>query len=119
MAIDWLLRRTYPDPDPDPETKIPPEALHIPTGCRLGVEDISSTQRKKGIQWTPQTQIDDSGFADDQSVHSTTQLQMQGKTRTVADHSASLGLKAKKRQKKVLENSGAVSTTPLHRMERH
>ena len=44
------------------ETRMPTGSLPIPTGHRLGVEDI---QRRYGVQWTHWTQLDDLNCADD------------------------------------------------------
>ena len=49
------------------ETRMPVVALPIPTGHRLGVEDIHSLEEKWN-QWTPWTHLDDLDIADDLAV---------------------------------------------------
>ncbi|VDO26991.1 unnamed protein product [Schistosoma margrebowiei] len=73
----------------------------------------STSERKHGIQWTAQKQIDDLDFADDLALLSHTHEQMQIKTASVAAVSASVGLNIQKAKTKVLkyntENSNPIT----------
>ena len=57
---------------------------------------------KNGIQWTPWTQLEDLDFADDLALLSHTHDQMQAKTSSLNDISASIGLKIHSGKSKVL-----------------
>ncbi|VDP28678.1 unnamed protein product [Schistosoma mattheei] len=63
----------------------------------------STSEGKRGIQWTAQNQLDDLDFADDLALLPHTHEQMQIKTASVAAVSASLGLKIHKGKIKVLK----------------
>ncbi|VDP55115.1 unnamed protein product [Schistosoma margrebowiei] len=52
----------------------------------------STSEGKRGIQWTSRMQLDGLDFADDLSLLSQTQQQMQEKTTNVAEASAEVGL---------------------------
>ncbi|VDP34023.1 unnamed protein product [Schistosoma margrebowiei] len=73
----------------------------------------SISERKHGIQWTAQNQLDDLDFADDPALLSHTHGQMQTKTASVAAVSASLGLSIHKGKTKILkfkaENSNPIT----------
>ncbi|VDO52612.1 unnamed protein product [Schistosoma margrebowiei] len=73
----------------------------------------STSERKHGIQWTAQNQLDDLDFADDLALLSHTREQMQIKTASVAAVSAPVGLSIHKRKIKVLkfkmENSNPIT----------
>ncbi|VDO85235.1 unnamed protein product, partial [Schistosoma margrebowiei] len=56
------------------------------------VMKTSTSEGKRGIQWTAQNQLDDLDFADDLAFVSSTHEQMQIKTASVAAVSASIGL---------------------------
>ncbi|VDP35633.1 unnamed protein product [Schistosoma curassoni] len=55
----------------------------------------STSEGKRGIQWTSRMQLDDLDFADDLALLSQTQQKMQEKTTSVAAASAAVGLKGK------------------------
>ena len=57
---------------------------------------------RKGIQWTPWTQLEDLDFADDLALLSHTHDQMQAKTSAINSISASIGLKIHPGKSKVL-----------------
>ncbi|VDO50318.1 unnamed protein product [Schistosoma margrebowiei] len=63
----------------------------------------STSEGKRGIQWTAQNQLDDLNFADDLALLSHTHEQMQIKTASVAAVSASVGLNIHKGKTKVLK----------------
>ncbi|VDO79219.1 unnamed protein product [Schistosoma margrebowiei] len=52
----------------------------------------STSEGKRGIQWTSRMQLNDLHFADDLALLSQTQQQMQEKTNSVAAASAAVGL---------------------------
>ncbi|VDO59820.1 unnamed protein product [Schistosoma margrebowiei] len=93
------------------------DAFHVMTrvrqGCLLSpflfllvvdwIMKISTSERKHGIQWTAQNQLDDLDFADDLALLSHTHEQMQMKTASVAAISAPIGLNIHKRKTKVLK----------------
>ncbi|VDP43208.1 unnamed protein product [Schistosoma curassoni] len=63
----------------------------------------STSERKHGIQWTAQNQLDDLDFTDDLALLSHTHEQMQIKTASVAAVSASVGLNIHKGKTNVLK----------------
>ncbi|VDP18586.1 unnamed protein product [Schistosoma margrebowiei] len=67
-----------------------------------GIMKTSTSEGKHGIQWTSGMQLDDLDFADDLSLLSQTQQQMQEKTTSVAAASAAVGLNIHKGKSKVL-----------------
>ncbi|VDO88409.1 unnamed protein product [Schistosoma margrebowiei] len=73
----------------------------------------STSERKHGIQWTAQNQLDDLDFADDLALLSHIHEKMQAKTASVAAVSASVGLSIHKGKTKVLkfkaENSNPIT----------
>ncbi|VDO62065.1 unnamed protein product [Schistosoma margrebowiei] len=73
----------------------------------------STSEGKRGIQWTVQNQLDDLNFSDDLALLSHTHEQMQTKTASVAEVSASVGLSTHKWKTKVLkfkaENSNPIT----------
>ncbi|VDO59435.1 unnamed protein product [Schistosoma curassoni] len=73
----------------------------------------NSNERKHGIQWTAQNQLDDLDFTDDLALLPYTHEQMQIKTDSVAAVSASVGLNIHKGKTKVLkyntENSNPIT----------
>ncbi|VDP36254.1 unnamed protein product [Schistosoma curassoni] len=62
----------------------------------------STSEGKRGIQWTSRMQLDDLDFADDLNLLSQTQQQMQEKTNSVAAASAALGLNIHKGKIRIL-----------------
>ncbi|VDP02979.1 unnamed protein product [Schistosoma mattheei] len=72
----------------------------------------STSERKHGIQWTAQNQLDDLDFADDLALQSRTHEQMQNKTAGVAAVSASVGLSIHKGKTKVF-NFKAKNSNPI------
>ncbi|CAH8472212.1 unnamed protein product [Schistosoma guineensis] len=72
----------------------------------------STSEGKRGIQWTSQMQLDDLDFADDQALLSQTQQQMQEKTTSVAVASAALGINIHKGKSKNLRYNTAC-TNPI------
>ncbi|VDO99730.1 unnamed protein product [Schistosoma margrebowiei] len=56
----------------------------------------STSEGKRGIQWTSRMQLDDLDFVDDLALLSQTQQQMQEKTTSVAAASAAVGLNTHK-----------------------
>ncbi|VDP05034.1 unnamed protein product [Schistosoma margrebowiei] len=73
----------------------------------------STSERKHGIQWTAQNQLDHLNFADDLALLSHSHEQMQLKTASVAAVSASVGLSIHKGKTNVLkynmENSNLIT----------
>ncbi|VDP17093.1 unnamed protein product [Schistosoma margrebowiei] len=73
----------------------------------------STSEGKRGIQWTAQNQLDDLDFADDLALLSHTHEQMQMKTASVEAVSASVGLSIHKGKTEVLkfntENSNPIT----------
>ncbi|VDP03651.1 unnamed protein product, partial [Schistosoma margrebowiei] len=63
----------------------------------------STSEEKRGIQWTARNQLDDLDFADDLALLSRTHEQMQIKAASVAAVSASVGLSIRKGKNKVLK----------------
>ncbi|VDP06697.1 unnamed protein product [Schistosoma margrebowiei] len=63
----------------------------------------STSEEKRGIQWTARNQLDDLDFADDLALLSRTHEQMQMKTTSVAAFSASVVLNIHKGKTKVLK----------------
>ncbi|VDP54836.1 unnamed protein product [Schistosoma margrebowiei] len=72
----------------------------------------STSEGKRGIQWTSRMQLDDLDFADDLALLSQTQQQMQEKTNSVAAASAAIGLNIHKGKGKVLRYNTAC-TNPI------
>ncbi|VDO55355.1 unnamed protein product [Schistosoma margrebowiei] len=64
--------------------------------------DTSTSEGKRGVQWTSRMQLNDLDFADDLALLSQTQQQMQGKTTSVAAVSAAIGLNIHKEKRKIL-----------------
>ncbi|CAH8547321.1 unnamed protein product [Schistosoma margrebowiei] len=64
----------------------------------------STSEGKRGIQWTPRMQLDDLDLADDLALLSQTQQQMQRKTTSVA---AAVGLNIHKGKSKILRYNTA------------
>ncbi|VDO94298.1 unnamed protein product [Schistosoma margrebowiei] len=62
----------------------------------------STSEEKHGIQWTARMQLDDLDFADDLTLLSHTQQQMQEKTTSVAAASAAVGFNIHKGESKIL-----------------
>ncbi|VDP62525.1 unnamed protein product [Schistosoma curassoni] len=93
------------------------DAFQVRTGVRQGcllspflfllvvdwIMRTSTSERKHGMQWTAQNQLDDLDFADDLALLSHTHEQMQTKTASVAAVSASAGLSIHKGKTKVLK----------------
>ncbi|VDP39974.1 unnamed protein product [Schistosoma margrebowiei] len=73
----------------------------------------STSEGKRGIQWTAQNQLDDLDFADDLALLSNTHEQMQMKTTSLAAASAPVGLNINMGKKKVLncntENTNSIT----------
>ncbi|VDP51396.1 unnamed protein product [Schistosoma margrebowiei] len=67
----------------------------------------STSEGKRGIQWTSRMQLDDLDFADDLARLSQSQQQMQEKTNSVAAASAAVGLNIHKGKRKVLRYNTA------------
>ena len=102
------------------------DAFQVKTGVRQGcllspflfllsidwIMKESTTNKRNGIQWTLWTQLDDLDFADDLALLSHTHGQMQDKTDTVDDISASIGLNIHRGKSKVLKINSA-STAPI------
>ncbi|VDP62130.1 unnamed protein product [Schistosoma curassoni] len=61
----------------------------------------STSEGKRGIQWTSRMQLDDLDFADDLTLLSQTQQQMQEKTTSVAAASEAVGLNVHKGKSKI------------------
>ncbi|KAH9592631.1 Laminin subunit gamma-1 [Schistosoma haematobium] len=72
----------------------------------------STSEGKRGIQWTSKMQLDDLDFADDLAILSQTQQQMQEKTTSVAAASAAVGLNTHKGESKILRYNTAC-TNPV------
>ncbi|VDO64720.1 unnamed protein product [Schistosoma margrebowiei] len=72
----------------------------------------STSEGKHGIQWTYRMQLDDLDFADDLTLLSQSQQQMQEKTTSVASASAATGLNIPKGKSKVLRYNTAC-TNPI------
>ncbi|VDP41775.1 unnamed protein product [Schistosoma curassoni] len=103
------------------------DAFQVRTGVRQGyllspflfllvvdwIMKTSTSEGKRGIQWTAQNQLDDLDFADDLALLSHTHEQIQIKTASVAAVSASVGLSIHKGKTKVLkfntENSNTIT----------
>ncbi|VDP00682.1 unnamed protein product [Schistosoma mattheei] len=64
--------------------------------------ETSTSEGKRGIQWTSRMQLDDLDFADYPALLSQTQQQMQEKTTSVAAVSAAVGLNIHKGKSKIL-----------------
>jgi len=69
-------------------------------------------QRRNGIQWTLNTQLEDLDFADDLALLSHSHQQMQEKTSELAAISSRVGLNIHKRKTKILKVN-AVSMEPV------
>lgn len=103
------------------------DAFTVRTGVRQGclllpflfllvidwVMKTSTAQKQNGIQWMLWTHLDCFDFADDLTLLSHTQHQIQEKTNTVAETSASLGLNINREKSKVLKINTA-SKTPIN-----
>ncbi|VDP84899.1 unnamed protein product [Schistosoma mattheei] len=63
---------------------------------------MSTSEGKHGIQWTSRMQLDDLNFADDLSLLSQTQQQMQEKTNSVAAALPAVGLNIHKGKSRIL-----------------
>ncbi|VDP61308.1 unnamed protein product [Schistosoma curassoni] len=72
----------------------------------------STSEGKRGIQWTSRMQLDDLDFADDLALLSQTQQQIQGKTTSVAAVSVAVGLNIHKGISKILRYNTA-RTNPI------
>ncbi|VDP67205.1 unnamed protein product [Schistosoma mattheei] len=72
----------------------------------------STSEGKRGIQWTSKMQLDDLDFADDLVFLSQSQQQMQKKTTSVAAASAAVGLNIQKGKSKILRYNTAC-TNPI------
>ncbi|CAH8293905.1 unnamed protein product [Schistosoma intercalatum] len=72
----------------------------------------STSEGKRGIQWTSKMQLDDLDIADDLALLSQTQQQMQEKTNSVAAASAAVGLNIHKRKSRTLRYNTAC-TNPI------
>ncbi len=102
------------------------DAFTVRTGVRQGclllpflfllvidwVMKTSTAQKQNGIQWMLWTHLDCFDFANNLALLSHTQQQMQEKTNTVAETSASLGLNINREKSKVLKINTA-SKTPI------
>ncbi|VDO60325.1 unnamed protein product [Schistosoma margrebowiei] len=67
----------------------------------------STPEGKHGIQWTSRMQLDDLDFVDDLALLSQTQQQMKGKTNSVSEASAAVGLNIHKGKSKILQYNTA------------
>ncbi|XP_052238344.1 uncharacterized protein LOC127849637 [Dreissena polymorpha] len=74
------------------------------------VRKTSTEQMRNGFQWTLWTQLEDLAFADDLTLFSHTQQQMQEKTNIVADNSARLGLTINRGKSKVFRTNASHNT---------
>ncbi|VDP31164.1 unnamed protein product [Schistosoma curassoni] len=72
----------------------------------------STSEGKRGIQWTSKMQLDDIDFADDLALLSQSQQQMQERTTSVAVASAALGINIHKGKSKNLRYNTAC-TNPI------
>ncbi|VDP36627.1 unnamed protein product [Schistosoma margrebowiei] len=70
----------------------------------------STSEGKRGIQWTSRMQLDDLDFSDNMALQSHTQQQMQEKMTSEAAVSAVVGLKIHKRKGKVLRYNTACNS---------
>ncbi|VDP63322.1 unnamed protein product [Schistosoma curassoni] len=73
---------------------------------------MSTSEGKHGIQWTDRMQLDDQNFADDLTLLSQTQQQMQKKTNSVTAASAAVGLNIHKGKSKILRYN-TTCTNPI------
>jgi hypothetical protein len=104
------------------------DAFQVQTGVRQGcllspflfllaidwVMTSSTAHKQTGIQWTLWQQLEDLDFADDLALLSHSQQQMQDKTNTVADNSASIGLNIHSGKSKLMKvNSTSVAPIKL------
>ncbi|VDP63371.1 unnamed protein product [Schistosoma curassoni] len=71
----------------------------------------STSEAKRGIQWTSRMQLDDLDFADDLTLLSQSQQQMQENTTSVATASAAVGLNIHKGKSRILRYN-TVCTNP-------
>ncbi|VDP60305.1 unnamed protein product [Schistosoma curassoni] len=67
----------------------------------------STSEEKRGIQWTSRVHLDDLDFADYLALLSQSQQQMQEKTTSVATASAAVGLNIHKGKSKILRYNTA------------
>ncbi|VDO54043.1 unnamed protein product [Schistosoma margrebowiei] len=67
--------------------------------------ETSTSEGKRVIQWTARVRLDDLDFADDLTLLSHTQQQMQEKTTSVAAVSAPVGLNIHKWKSEILQQS--------------
>ncbi|VDP56984.1 unnamed protein product [Schistosoma mattheei] len=72
----------------------------------------STSEGKRGIQWTDRMQLDDLDFAYDLTLLSQSQQQMQEKTTTVAAATAAVGLNIHKGKSEILRYNTAC-TNPV------
>ncbi|VDP37335.1 unnamed protein product [Schistosoma curassoni] len=72
----------------------------------------STSEGKRGMQWTSRMQLDDLDFADDLALLSQSQQRIQGKTTSVAAASAAVGLNIHKGKSKILRYNTAC-TNPV------
>ncbi|VDP40788.1 unnamed protein product [Schistosoma curassoni] len=76
----------------------------------------STSERKHGVQWTAQSQLDDLEFVDDLALLSHTHQQMQMKETNVAAFSASVDLNIYKEKSNILKyNTENTNTVTLVR----
>ncbi|VDP30692.1 unnamed protein product [Schistosoma margrebowiei] len=71
----------------------------------------STFEGKRGIQWTSRMQLEDLDFADDLTLPSQSQQQMQEKTTNVIAASAAVGLNIHKGKSKVLRYNTACTNS--------
>ena len=76
------------------------------------VMKTATKEKRNGIQWTMQTQLDELDFADDLALLSHSHRQMQDKTTELALISERVGLKINKRKTKILRTN-AICETPI------
>ncbi|VDO63672.1 unnamed protein product [Schistosoma margrebowiei] len=79
--------------------------------------NTSTSQRKHGIQWTSQNQLNDLEFEDDLTLLSHSHEQMQMNTTSIAATSASLGLHKHKRKTMILKYNTDNANTITHNGE--